>query len=338
MSDERSALLRLISGFQASRAIGVAAELGLADALGRGPASATELARRTGTHPDPLQRLLQLLAAIGLLAPAGGDRFALTPMGDYLRSDARGSCAAMAELFGRPGIWQAWGDLLHTVKTGETAFDHVHGCSVWQYRARHPGEAAIFDRAMASGSRPFAQAVLEICDFSRFGHVVDVGGGDGVFLATILERHPALHGTVFDQPEVIARAAPPQPREAFQGRYRALAGDFFESVPGGGDAYLLKWILHDWSDTACVAILQSCRRAMALGGRLLVAEYVLGPGFASPEGELMDLTMMVMNGGRERSLDTFASLFAAAGFRLTSATRTATPLCLIECEIADDRA
>ncbi|MGL5117198.1 MAG: methyltransferase, partial [Beijerinckiaceae bacterium] len=152
----------------------------------------------------------------------------------------------------------------------------------------------------------------------------------GAFLTMIMERYPLVHGTLFDQPHVIARATAPQSGGASNGRYSAVGGDFFDGVPEGGDAYLLKWILHDWSDDACIKILKACRGAMKPMGRLLVAEYVIGPGHASPEGELMDLTMMVMNGGRERTRAEFATIFLAAGFELTSVTPTATPLCLIE--------
>jgi hypothetical protein len=322
----RTELVRLINGFQASQAISVAVALGLADQLRDGPAGAAEIAGAIGAHPDALHRLMRVLAGIGVIQNAGADRFALTAMGELLRRDASGTCAPMAELFGRPNVWQAWGDLLHTVQTGATAFDHVHGCSVWDYRSRNPEEAGIFDRAMASGTDRFAQAVLDVYDFGRFEHVIDVGGGDGIFLAKILERHPAVRGTLFDQPNVIARSGQ---SAQFPNRCQVVGGDFFDSVPGDGDAYLLKWILHDWSDTASVDILRSCRRAMKRSGRLLVAEYVLDPGNL-PDGAFMDLTMMVMNGGRERTREEFSSIFAAAGFRLTSVTATTTPLCLLE--------
>jgi hypothetical protein len=328
MINARADLNRLINGFQASQAIHVAATLGLADRLRDEPESAAEMAHMTGVHPDALYRLMRVLASIGVMQHVGGDRFALTAMGEFLRRDVLGTCGPMAEMIGRPNVWWAWGDLLHTVRTGDTAFDHMHGCNVWDYRSQHPEEASVFDRAMASGTERFAQAVLNVCDFGCFEHVIDVGGGDGVFLAKILERHPAVQGTLFDQPHVIARAA--QPAQAFAGRYRTVGGNFFNGVPEGGDAYLLKWILHDWSDTASVDILRSCRQAMKRSGRLLVAEYVIGPGYTSPDGELMDLTMMVMNGGRERTRDEFSSIFAAAGFRLRSVTATATPLCMLE--------
>ena len=281
MIDARTDLLRLINGFQASQAIHVAAALGLADRLHHVPASATELACAIGVDPDALHRLMRSLISIGVVRQTEGDGFVLTAMGEYLRRDIAGTCAPMAELIGRPNFWAAWGDLLHAVQTGETAFDHVHGCNVWDYRSRHADEARIFDRAMASGTERFAQAVLDVCDFGSFNHVVDVGGGDGMFLTKILERYPALHGTLFDQPHVIARAAASQSAQAFGNRYRAVGGDFFQGVPEGGDAYLLKWILHDWSDAASIDILKSCRRAMQPGARLLVAEYVIRPESSS---------------------------------------------------------
>jgi hypothetical protein len=318
----------LIGGFQATQAIHVATVLGLADQLSAGPATAAQIARKTGAHPGALHRLMRVLTAIGVMEEAEGDRFALTSMGEFLRRDVSGTCAPMAELMGRQYFWQAWGDLLLAVQTGETAFDHMHGCNVWDYRSRHPEEAGIFDRAMASGTERFADAILDACDFSHCAHVVDVGGGDGMFLAKILKAHPAVRGTLFDQPHVIARAS--QPPQAFDGRYRAVGGNFFHALPEGGDVYLLKWILHDWSDAASVHILNSCRRAMKLGGKLLIAEYIIGPKNISPDVELMDLMMMVMNGGRERSQVEFSSLLAAAGLRLTSITPTATPLCVIE--------
>lgn len=336
MSDARSNLLRQIHGFQASQAINVAAALGLADRLRDGPRSSSELADSVGAHPDALHRLMRVLAAIGVLQPHGSGKFALSQTGEFLRSDVLGTCAPIARLFGRMNVWHAWGDLLHTVRTGDVAFDHVHGTNVWSYRAHHPEEAAVFDKAMACGTARFSDAVLDAYDFGRFGHVVDVGGGDGVFLERILERHPTVHGTLFDQPDVIARVPSDHTREAYGVRHRAVAGNFFDSIPGGADAYLLKWILHDWSDTASVDILKSCRRAMKPDGRLLVAEYIIGADYASPEGELMDLTMMVMNGGRERTIDEFSVIFSLAGFRLLSATRTSTPLCIIEGVIDDN--
>jgi hypothetical protein len=236
----------------------------------------------------------------------------------------------MAELVGRPNCWQAWGALLHAVRCGTTAFDHVHGSGVWEYRAQRPEETLIFDRAMASGTELFAGAVLEVCDFSKSRNVIDIGGGDGMFLAKLLAAYPSLRGTLFDQQHVTSKAAVSLEALGLSGRCQATAGNFFVKVPEGGDVYLLKWILHDWDDTTAIGILQSCRRAMKPSSRLLVVEHVVGLPNALPDGTFMDLTMMVMNGGRERTEDEFASIFAEAGFQLTSVTSTATPLSVIE--------
>jgi hypothetical protein len=330
----RADLLRLINGFQASQAIHVAATLRLADHLSSGAKTAADLAAVTRTHSVALHRLLRALASIGIFEECDDGRFALTETSEFLRSDIAGTHAPMVELVGRDYFWRAWGNLLHTVRTGTTAFDHVHGSSVWEYRAQHPEEVVIFDRAMASGTERYAEAVVEVCDFGRFDHIVDVGGGDGVFLTKILAAHPRLRGTLFDQPHIVARAASLE-KLGLLDCYVTVGGDFFAEVPSGGDAYLLKWILHDWDDTACVSILRSCRKAMKPNGSLFIVEHIIGPPNAGPEGKFMDLTMMALTGGRERTRDEFATLLAAAGFQLLSVTPTATSLSLIEAAIED---
>jgi SAM-dependent methyltransferase len=320
----------MILGFQVSQAIHVAATLGLADHLACGPRGNAELAAATKAHPLSLYRLMRVLASVGVFHQDEEGRFVLTAVGEFLRNDVAGTHAPMAEMIGRPNFWQAWGDLLYAVRTGATAFDHVHGRNVWAYRAERPDEARVFDRAMASATARFAEAVLDVCDFSGCDTVVDIGGGDGTFLAKILAEHPHIGGTVFDQPRSVARAAASIDAAGLAGRCRAVGGDFFVGVPAGGDAYLLKWILHDWDDTASIDILRSCRRAMSPGGRLIVVEHVIGPLDTFAHGALMDVNMMVMTGGRVRSRDEFAALFAEAGFRLVSVTPTATPLSVIE--------
>jgi O-methyltransferase domain/Dimerisation domain len=326
----RDNLQRLLNGFHASQALHVAATLGLADHLRNGRRSASQIAEAINVKEAALYRLMRALASIGVLREGHHSQFELTNLGEFLRTDIVGTLAPMAAFIGRPNVWSAWGDLLHSVQTGETAFDHVHGCNVWDYRSQYPEETRIFDRAMSAGTERFADAVLDACDFGRFAHVVDVGGGDGRFLSKILTNYPRMRGTLFDQPHVIARATASQLDLRLGNRCRAIGGDFFKRVPQGGDAYLLKWILHDWSDDAAIQILRCCRRAMNVGSRILVAEYVIGPGNTSPEGSFMDLMMMVMCGGRERTRDEFASMLSAAGFRLAAITPTATPLSLIE--------
>lgn len=326
----RADLLQSIVGFQASQAIHATAALGIADLLISGRKHIADLALATGTHPDSLYRLMRAMASIGVFHEDEERSFSLTAVGHLLRSDVADSCAPIAELMGRPSFWQAWGDLLHAVRTGVSAFNHVHGTSVWEHRALHPEEGEVFDRAMAVRTEQFAVAVLKACDFGRFVHVVDVGGGDGTLLAKIVAAHPRIRATLFDQPQVVARAQLSHAPLGLSSRCQLVAGDFFVNVPEDADAYLLKWILHDWDDTASVDILRTCRRAMKPGSRLLVVEHIIGPANTSPRGKFMDLNMLVMTGGRERTRQEFESLFDRAGLRLQSVTPTSTVLSVIE--------
>jgi len=322
VSDERAQLGRLLSGYRITQAIHVAAVLGIADQLADGPRTADELAESTGTHPDTLYRVLRALAAAGVFAEAEDRRFASTPLGDGLRSDVPGSLRDMAVLVGQPYLWTPWGQLLHSVRTGENAFRHVHGESVWEYRESHPDDRAAFDRAMASGTSSVDRALIDAYDFSRFRSIVDVGGGTGALLRALLAAYPNLHGVLFDRPQVVDGVR-------IEGA-EVVGGSFFESVPAGADAYLLKWIIHDWEDEESLAILRSTRRAVPAGGTLLVVDRVIGGDDQSLETKLGDLNMLVLPGGRERSLDEFAALFAGAGFELVGSTPTESRLEVIE--------
>jgi hypothetical protein len=323
-------LSELLMGFRVSQAIHVAATLGLADLLAFGPKNIGELAEATDTHPPALYRLMRALASAGIFREDDHRRFELTPVGELLRSDVAGTHAPMAQLVGRPNYWQAWGDLLHAVRSGETAFNHMHGAGVWEYRASRAQEGEVFDRAMSARTEQLADAVLQACDFRRFAHIVDVGGGDGTLLAKILAAHPRIRGTLFDQPQTIARAESSLASLGLSTRCQAVGGNFFVSVPEGGDAYLLKWILHDWDDAAAVDILRACRRATKRGCRLLVFERLIGLPNTASEEKFADLNMLVMNGGRERTRDEIAALFDESGFRLVAVTPTSTPLFVIE--------
>jgi hypothetical protein len=313
-------LRRVINAYQVSQALHVAATLRIADRLGEGARSVEELAAETDTHAPSLYRLLRALASVGVFHEDDHRRFSLTPLGDELRSDGLG---AWAEFVGRPHHWQAWGALLHSVRTGENAFRQVHGVDVWQFRAERPEESALFDRAMTSLTRGVIAAVLDAYDFGRFGTVVDVGGGSGAFLAALLDRHPAMQGVLFDQPHVVEGAVVPE-------RCRVVAGSFFEAVPDGGDAYVLKSVIHDWEDEEAVAILRTCRRAVPADGVVLLVERELGPPNSGADGKFLDLTMLTNAGGRERTLDEYAMLFERAGFRLAGATPSASGFSVIE--------
>ena len=328
--DVSTHLSKLLMGFRVSQAIHVAAALGLADLLASGPKASGELAEATDTHPLALYRLMRALASAGIFRERDDRLFELTPVGEFLRSGVAGTHAPMAQLVGRPSYWQAWGNLLHAVRSGETAFNHVHGADVWEYRASHAQEGELFDRAMAAHTEQFAEAALAACDFSRFAHVVDVGGGDGTFLAKILAAHPRAQGTLFEQPQTVARAESSLVLLGLSARCRTVGGNFFVDVPQGGDAYLLKWILHDWDDRASVDILCACRRAMKPRAALIVFERFIGSPNTASDDTFVDLNMLVMNGGRERTRDEFAALFGQSGFRLVSVTPTSTPLSVIE--------
>ncbi|MDX6438189.1 MAG: hypothetical protein QOF45_772 [Gaiellaceae bacterium] len=314
--------MRLVNGYQFSQAIHVAATLGIADLLAGGARTSDDLSDEAGADPDSLHRLLRALASVGVLREEDDRRFSLTPLGEQLRSDVPGSIHGWAAFIGRPYYWQAWAGLLHSVRTGENAFRHVHGQDVWSYRAERPEENAIFDGAMQSRTRASNAALVAEFDFSRFGTLVDIGGGNGSLLANLLASQPSLQGVVFDQPHVVAGATPVLEAAGVADRCRIESGSFFEAVPAGGDAYLLKWIIHDWEDEDAIAILQVVRAAIADGARLLVVERHLGPPNEEAQSKFSDLNMLVGPGGRERTQNQYAALFESAGFRLVDATTT----------------
>jgi hypothetical protein len=323
------ALRRLVNGYQVTQAIHVAVTLGIADLLRDGPRSSGDLADATQSHAPSLYRVLRALAAVGVLHEEDG-RFALTELGDGLRSDAAEPVGGWAAYVGRPAHFQAWGALLEAVRTGENAFASVHGCDVWEYRAHHPEDGAIFDRAMTDTSRRANRELLEAYDFGHFERAVDVGGGHGAFLAAVLAAHRELHGVLFDQPHVVADAPAVLDAAGVRDRCEIAAGSFFDGVPAGGDAYLLKAIVHDWEDDDALRILRGVRAAIADGGAVLVVERELGPPNTEPDAKLSDLNMMVGPGGRERTRDEFAALFAESGFELERVVSTPIGLHIFE--------
>jgi hypothetical protein len=316
-SDPRLDLLGLINGFQITQAIRVAATLRLADHLNNGARSAGELAALTSCHPDSLYRLLRALATVGVFREEEGRTFTLTPMGDCLRTDSATPLGAWAEVVGSPYFWQAWGHLLHSVQTGENAFQNLNGKDVWQFRTEHPDYGATFDRAMTQLSRGSAEAVIRAYDFSPFRHIVDVGGGQGLMLVAILRAHPLMRGTLFDQPDVVAGARAVLLESGVIDRCNIVGGSFFEAVPGGADAYLMRAVIHDWEDNEAIAILKRCRRAMRETAKLLLIERLVAPPNEMPTTKFSDLNMLVSPGGRERTREEFSDLFAKSGFELT---------------------
>jgi O-methyltransferase domain/Dimerisation domain len=328
------ALRQLLNGYRVTQAIHVAAKLGIADLLVDGPRTSDELAAATSSHAPSLYRLLRALATIGIVHEESGQRFSLAPLGEWLRSDIPESVAGWAAFVGEPYHWQAWGDLLHSVQTGETGFEHVHGADPWTYRAQHPELSAGFDRAMTSLSRQLVASVLAAYEFGRFTTVIDVGGGNGALLAAILARYPAMRGVLFDQPHVVTGAAPLLQQAGVADRCETVGGSFFETVPAGGDAYILKSTIHDWDDEQSVKILKVCRRAMTDGAALLLVERDLGPANEQLDAKFSDLNMLAATGGRERSAEEYAALFEASGFRFVGVTPSASGTSIFEGEAA----
>src|SRR5262245_32824830 len=326
-------IYQLASAHYISQALHVAAHLGVADLLAEGPQTPETLAAKTGTHAGSLRRVLRLLASAGVFAEDADGRFELTPVGSALRSGP-GSSRAAARLVAGPMVWQCWGDLLTTVRTGEPAFPRIFRTGSFEYFADHPEEAAVFDEAMGSFTAVISGMVAAAYDFSGMHDVIDVGGGDGRLLTGILRAYSSLRGTVFDLPR-LAESARRQIADAGLGdRYRFVAGDFFEAVPEGFDAYLLKHVIHDWDDARAVRILRNCRGAMRPQAKLLIVEGVypshIDGSPASRGAAANDVNMLVCTGGRQRSGTEFRELYAAAGFRLTRIIPTQTASCVIE--------
>lgn len=330
VTTSREDLRHLFFGFRVSQALYAVAELGIADLIGDEPQSAENLAATSGAHASSLARVLRLLASEGVFAETDDGRFALTPMAEALRRDAPGSMRPLVLRGGSETMWRSWGQLLHAVRTGEPAFDQVHGVDFFEYLRRYPAEQAFFDQLMASQTAPVTRAVAAAYDFSPFETIVDVGGGHGVLVLGLLEAYPHLRGTVFDQPAVAVGARQAIEAAGLTGRCTVEGGDFFVAVPEGGDAYLLKFILHDWDDERCVAILRTCRRAVPADGRLLVIELLIPQGNAPSYAKSQDVNMLVNLGGRERSEAEYGTLFRAAGFTLGRAMPAQGELHVIE--------
>ena len=328
ISDPSAELTRLINGFQISQALYVAALLGVADHLKDGPKSADVVARACDAHPRSLYRLMRALAAVGVFHENDDMEFSLTPVGFCLTSDAVETRRNWARFIGRPGAWHAWGNLLHSIKSGEGAYQVTHGMDLWSYRRQNLEEQAIFDSAMTGNSLAQARAVLEAYDFKAFARIVDIGGGQGLLLREILLACPASRGVLFDQPQVVASTTL-LTTPGLENRVETLAGSFFDAIPPGGDAYVMKFILHDWDDDKAIDILRACSRAMSSTATLVVIERVIGPPNQVPEGKFSDLNMLVSHGALERTHEEFDDLFAKGGFRLVRVIPTRSPLSVI---------
>jgi hypothetical protein len=307
-----------------------AAKLGIADHLAGGPRSAAELAGTTRTHAPSLHRLMRTLAGLGILTEREGQRFALTPMGEALRTDAPGSARATLLAFCGPAFWHSWEEILYSLETGKTGFEKANGRPFFDYLAQHPQEASYFSEAMVGYHGAEPAAVASAYDFSEFKTIVDVGGATGNMLAAILSQHAAPRGVLYDRPHVVTDAPALLEARGIASRVTIEPGDFFERVPAGGDAYLLSHIIHDWNEEQCLTILGHCRNVIQPDGRLLIVETVLPPGDTPHQGKVQDMVMLVFPGGQERTEAEYASLLGKARFRLSRVVPTASIVSVVE--------
>lgn len=323
-------MLQMASGYWVSQSLYVGAKLGIADLLKDGSKSCDELAQATGVNARTLYRLMRALASVGVFAEKEHGYFTLTPLAACLQSDIPGSIRTLVMMVGEE-YYQAWGDLLYSIQTGASAFEHVYGMPLFEYYAQNPESGKIYDEAQTSGSKAAKAEIIKSYDFSTIRKLVDVGGGNGSLIWAILKANPTMQGVLFELPSAIAGAKDLIEAEGVNERCELVAGDFFESVPSGGDAYMLKYVIHLWDDERAIAILKNCHRAMVENGKLLVIEQVIPPGNEPFLGKFLDLHMLVLfPGGCERTEAEHRALFEASGFKLTKIVPTRANLSVIE--------
>ncbi len=320
----------LITSNWTTQAVYVAAKLGISDILHeRGPQSAEQLAGATGVLAEPLFRVLRALASSKVYSQRDDGKFELTPLAEQLRKDVPGSQHAIAIMMGEEH-YHAWGELLYSVQTGKTAFDKIYGKPIFQWLGDHPEQAAVFDAAMVSIHGRETGAMIDAYDFSQFGVLADVGGGNGSVLRAILNRVPGVRAMLCDLPGVLERAQPLVAADGLVDRLELKPTNFFEAVPAGADAYLMRHIVHDWTDEQSLVILKNIRRVIGPGGKLLVIEGVVPAGNEPSFSKLLDLNMMVMPGGKERTEAEYRELLSAGGFRLERVVPTESEVQVLE--------
>ena len=323
------ALFEMATAYWLSQAIYVAAKLGIADLLRDGPQSCVALAASSGADAPSLFRLMRALSSVGIFAHLSGDRFALSRLAECLQTEVPGSLRAMVITIGEIH-YQACGNLLHSVQSGSPAFNKVFGANLFDYLQQNVDAADAFNQGMANVSSLLAYAVLMAYDFEEISSIVDIGGGQGKLLEKILESTPDITGTVFDTASTIERAKHSFGNDAGSRRCSYIAGNFFTSVPQGADAYLLCGVIHDWDDRRAIAILRNCRQAMAEKGRVLIVDMVVPETDAMSFSKLLDLNMLAMTGGRERTIAEFRALLDAADYELTRIIPTMAPQSILE--------
>jgi hypothetical protein len=338
MDDPRVMIRQMALAMRTSRLLYVAAEMGLADHVANGPMGSAELASAVSADAGAIRRLMRVLCVMGMFSEEAPGQYRLTAMGDHLRRDHPRSLRPVVLFLAGPFRWQLWSDLLESVRTGEAATQRLFGCDIFEYYATHPTEQAIMSENMRASSDLATRAIVASCDFSRFSMLIDIGGGTGELLGSVLAANPQLHGILLDRPAVVAQAHAVLEQHGVADRCTVQAGDFFEAVPRGADALMLKNVLHDWNDLKAIDILIRCREAMSRNARLLVIDRLMPPraeAGAQIDPFLIDLDMLVGAGGCERTEAEFGTLLSRAGLALTTITPTrALGLAIIEGRLA----
>jgi hypothetical protein len=326
-------LVQMAMGHWISHIVHVAAKLSLADHLAKKPMNAAELAGPTETHASSLYRLMRTLAGLGILNEDSEQRFTLTPLGEAMKSGAPGAARATILTIASPWWNAGFGELMYSVRTGKPGFEKMLGMPVFDWFAKNPEEASLFNDTMVGihGAEP--AAVVAAYDFSGMKTIVDVGGGTGNLLLTVISKYPESHGILYDLPHVAGDADAMIRARGLRDQVRFQSGSFFDSVPTGGDAYMLSHIIHDWSDEQCLQILNNCRSAMNQDSRLLIIEMVLPEGNVPHPGKILDMMMLVGPGGQERTAQEYAKLLAKAGLRLTRVVPTESAVSVVEAKI-----
>jgi hypothetical protein len=322
-------MFQLLNGVFVVGAVSCLARLGVPDLVEHGPKSAEELATQIGADPRALYRLMRATACVGVLSEGADGKFSETPLSAVLRSNANPSLRAFAMMHGRDWHGLGWSHLDYCVRTGKQALDKIYGMPIFQFFVKHPEEGQLFQQSMSDLSMIDGPAVAEAYSFGEIQSIVDVGGGHGLLLATILARNAHMKGTLYDMPHVVA-GAKGGPLTPVMERCTLASGDMFTSVPAGADAYIMKHIIHDWPDEGCINILKACRKGVNPGGKLLVVDHVIQPGNDFAPGKFLDLQMLIFPGGCERTEGQFRDLFAEAGWRLSRVIPTAAIESIVE--------
>jgi hypothetical protein len=341
MSDEQNIQLppaavmsQMVTGYYLSCTIALAARLGIADLLKGGPQNVNALARETGSHARSLYRMLRALSGVGVFTEEDNETFSLSPLGSTLRSDVPDSIRDFAIMIASDWCMQQWINLDYSIQTGLPSHDHLFGMPSFEYLGKHEEEGKVFNDAMTSLSASTSMAVVESFDFSGINTLVDVGGGHGFLLASILKKYPSMRGINYDAPAVAMNAKDLLAAYGVADRCGIVGGDFFESVPGGGDGYILKHIIHDWDDARCITILGNCHRVMQPGNRIFVVEMVVPEKNIPSPAKFLDLQMLVVLTGCERTTGEYRLLFEKAGFEWVGVTPTPSAYSVLEAVVA----